>query len=315
MNRWKFCFQKSVALVLCKLLAGQSTAPSQPRSSYDIIHQQSGLLSPGRATPKVIEPTSDKADAKKWLRELGNGHGRHSIMLGKRNSFKDMFPTSRSGGGSGGSGGSSYDHATHSAVAVALSRSPTGRSSLLERRMAELSLPDAPNTAKLTPVAPLTVASPSPRSAKRGYAASSMPIMSNFEKGYGSADYSNNSFNRPMGDGAAAAMLSPTFLPYSKQSAGTLSPAPDSRSIPAGRGVPIPISHFAANGLGLVDPSGPIGNVAESFNDLNENILHCVEIENHIHENYPSHDTDDNESSTAGGEEDGYDPLSSHCDR
>lgn len=95
MNKWIFCFQKSVALVLSKLLRTKTanggrqskTASASPASlSVTGILGSSHLTSTTTAT--TYNDTTPAEDARMWLRELGHGHGRHAMMMSKRASFK-----------------------------------------------------------------------------------------------------------------------------------------------------------------------------------------------------------------------------------
>ena len=93
MNKWIFCFQKSVALVLSKLLSAKANAMNN-QNFYDSRERPANLstsnpLAP-QATQSSLYPSSqgEETDVKMWLSELGHGHGRHSIMLNKRNALK-----------------------------------------------------------------------------------------------------------------------------------------------------------------------------------------------------------------------------------
>ena len=94
MNKWIFCFQKSVALVLSKLLSAKANAMNNNQNFYDSRERPTTLSTSNplvpQATSSSLYPTSqgEETDVKMWLSELGHGHGRHSIMLSKRNALK-----------------------------------------------------------------------------------------------------------------------------------------------------------------------------------------------------------------------------------
>lgn len=122
MNKWIFCFQKSVALVLSKLLTAKAAATESTNQTAELKRSRgqgrSGITSPSALPHNVssyssttLSPTSGVAatdDPKVWLCELGHGHGRHSMMLQQRNNFKEDLSTDRED--NGGSLSSSNSH-------------------------------------------------------------------------------------------------------------------------------------------------------------------------------------------------------------
>lgn len=122
MNKWIFCFQKSVALVLSKLLSAKATSTQKTSEAAELkrsrVQGRSGITSRS-ALPRniyaksrtLLSPSNGTAvtdDPKVWLCELGHGHGRHSMMLQQRNNFKEDLSTDRED--NGGSLSSSNSH-------------------------------------------------------------------------------------------------------------------------------------------------------------------------------------------------------------
>ena len=129
MRRWLFCFQKSVALVLSKLLlqtpssasssssvAGGGRGGTSAADDYDLSASRRGpsraldcgaagigshlwlaTAPPPPGAPIIISGGSGGGPAvpgdKMWLAELGHGHGKHSYLARKRNSFVDRKST------------------------------------------------------------------------------------------------------------------------------------------------------------------------------------------------------------------------------